>query len=93
MPKMKTKKSVIKKVKITKNGKVIRRATGQNHYNSKETGAEGRAKKKEYGANSKAPYTIMNKLGYMHGNKETSLGRKAEQKHNGKMARKTTGKR
>jgi large subunit ribosomal protein L35 len=47
MPKMKTKKSVIKKVKITKNGKVIRRATGQNHYNSKETGAEGRAKKKD----------------------------------------------
>lgn len=47
MPKIKTKKSVIKKVKITKNGKVIRRATGQNHYNSKETGAEGRAKKKD----------------------------------------------
>lgn len=47
MPKMKTKKSVVKKVKITKNGKVIRRATGQNHYNSKETGAEGRAKKKD----------------------------------------------
>jgi large subunit ribosomal protein L35 len=47
MPKMKTKKSVIKKVKITKNKKVIRRSTGQNHYNSKETGAEGRAKKKD----------------------------------------------
>jgi len=45
MPKIKTKKSVIKKVKITKNGKVIRRSTGQNHNNSKETGAEGRAKK------------------------------------------------
>ncbi|KKQ39168.1 MAG: hypothetical protein US57_C0018G0013 [Candidatus Moranbacteria bacterium GW2011_GWC2_37_73] len=26
---------------------MIRRATGQNHYNSKETGAEGRAKKKD----------------------------------------------
>lgn len=47
MPKIKTKKSVIKKVKITKNGKVIRRSSGQNHYNSKETGAEGRAKKKD----------------------------------------------
>jgi len=45
MPKIKTKKSVIKKVKITKNGKVIRRSTGQNHNNSKETGAEGRTKK------------------------------------------------
>jgi ribosomal protein L35 len=47
MPKMKTNKSVAKKVKITKNKKVLRRATGQNHYNSKETGAEGRAKKKD----------------------------------------------
>lgn len=47
MPKMKTKKSVSKKVKITKNKKVLRRTTGQNHYNSKETGAEGRAKKKD----------------------------------------------
>jgi large subunit ribosomal protein L35 len=47
MPKMKTKKSVSKKVKITKNKKVLRRTTGQNHYNSKETGAEGRAKKRD----------------------------------------------
>lgn len=47
MPKIKTKKSVAKKVKITKNKKVLRRSTGQNHYNSKETGAEGRAKKKD----------------------------------------------
>jgi large subunit ribosomal protein L35 len=47
MPKIKTKKSVIKKVKITKNGKVLRRSTGQNHNNSKESGAEGRSKKKD----------------------------------------------
>ena len=47
MPKIKTKKSVIKKIKITKNGKAIRRSTGQNHYNSKESGAVGRAKKKD----------------------------------------------
>ena len=47
MPKMKTKKSVIKKVKITKNKKVLRRSTGQNHYNSKENGAVGRDKKKD----------------------------------------------
>ena len=47
MPKIKTNKSVAKKVKITKNKKVIRRATGQNHYNSKENGQAGRAKKKD----------------------------------------------
>ncbi len=44
---MKTKKSVAKKFKITKNGKVLRRATGQNHYNSKEDGNVGRAKKRD----------------------------------------------
>jgi large subunit ribosomal protein L35 len=45
MPKLKTKKAASKKFKITKNRKVTRRKTGQNHYNSKETGAEGREKK------------------------------------------------
>lgn len=45
MPKVKTNKAASKKFKITKNKKVLRRKTGQNHYNSKETGAEGRRKK------------------------------------------------
>lgn len=46
MPKMKTKKSVAKKVKITKNKKVIRHSTGQNHGNAKEAGSVTRAKRK-----------------------------------------------
>lgn len=37
--------------------------------------------KKEYGADSKIPYKVMNKLGFMHGNKETAKGRMAEKKH------------
>lgn len=37
--------------------------------------------KKEYGKDSDIPYKIMNKLGFMHGNKETSKGKKAEEKH------------
>lgn len=37
--------------------------------------------KAEYGADSKAPYAIMNKLGYMRGSKETAKGRAAEKKH------------
>ena len=45
MPKLKTRKSVIKKFRITKKKKVMRRKTGQNHYNSKENGQEGRAKR------------------------------------------------
>ena len=45
MPKLKTKKALVKKIKLTKKNKVLRRKTGQNHYNSKETGKEGREKK------------------------------------------------
>lgn len=37
--------------------------------------------KAEYGDNSKIPYMVMNKLGVMHGNKETAKGRAMEQKH------------
>lgn len=38
--------------------------------------------KSEYGSDSKVPYKVMNKLGYMHGNRETAAGRAAEAKHN-----------
>ncbi len=45
--------------------------------------------KKEYGADSKIPYKVMNKLGVMHGNKETAKGRKEEKKH--ELAKKIHG--
>ena len=45
MPKLKTNKSVAKKVRLTKKRKVMRRITGQNHYNSKDNGREGRVKR------------------------------------------------
>jgi ribosomal protein L35 len=45
--KQKTKKSVAKKVKVTGKGKLIRRHTGQNHYNTRETGGFGRKKKRD----------------------------------------------
>ena len=41
--------------------------------------------KKEYGAKSKIPYMVMNKMGAMHGNKETAKGRAMEAKHDRKM--------
>lgn len=47
MPKIKTRKSVAKKVKITKNKKVLKRSTGQNHHNTRDNGDEGRSKKKD----------------------------------------------
>lgn len=43
---MKTKKSLVKKIKVTGNGKLKTRATGQNHYNSRATGSQTRAKRK-----------------------------------------------
>jgi ribosomal protein L35 len=33
---MKTNKSFSKRLKVTKNGKIIARATGQNHFNARE---------------------------------------------------------
>lgn len=46
MPKAKTKKAITKRFKITKNGKVLRRAIGQNHFRSKKSGAKIRKMRK-----------------------------------------------
>ena len=47
MPKMKTPKSVIKKVTVTKGKKVTRGSTGQNHFNAKESGNKTRSKRSD----------------------------------------------
>ncbi len=41
---MKAKKSFKKRFKITRSGKVLRRATGQDHYRAKKTGKQKRQK-------------------------------------------------
>lgn len=43
--------------------------------------------KKEYGAKSKVPYMVMNKIGAMKGNKETNKGKSMEKKHDKKIHR------
>ena len=43
---MKTNKSYTKRLKVTKKGKVLARKTGQNHFNAKESGKKGLAKKR-----------------------------------------------
>lgn len=43
--KQKTNKAVSKKVKVTGRKKLLRRGTGQNHYNSRDTGNAVRAKR------------------------------------------------
>ena len=35
---MKTRKSILKRFKITKSGKILRRGTGLNHYRAKKSG-------------------------------------------------------
>ncbi len=45
--KQKTRKSVVKKVKVTKGGKLIRRKTKQNHYNLRETNKFKRQKRRD----------------------------------------------
>ncbi|MFA5871713.1 MAG: 50S ribosomal protein L35 [Parcubacteria group bacterium] len=45
MPKLKTRKAVRKRVKITAKKKVIRRETGQGHFNAREEGKTTRAKR------------------------------------------------
>jgi ribosomal protein L35 len=40
--KAKTRKSIIKRFKFTKSGKILRRAAGQDHYRTKRTGKQRR---------------------------------------------------
>jgi len=37
---MKTNKSYTKRLRVTKNGKIIARKPGQNHFNAKESGSQ-----------------------------------------------------
>ena len=43
---MKTRKSITKRFKITKTGKVLRRPCGQNHFRAKKTGKKIRQSRK-----------------------------------------------
>lgn len=43
---IKTNKSFLKRIKVTKNGKLLTRKAGQNHFNAKESNASKSAKKR-----------------------------------------------
>jgi len=45
MPKLKTRKALVKRFRITRTGKVMRRPIGQDHYLSKQTGKARRHKR------------------------------------------------
>ena len=42
---MKTNKSYTKRIRVTKNGKLVVRVKGQNHFNAKASGGKRRAKR------------------------------------------------
>jgi ribosomal protein L35 len=54
---MKTNKSYMKRIRITKNGKLVTRKAGQNHFNAKESRRAQLAKKRA----SSFPFPISNK--------------------------------
>ena len=43
---MKTNKSFMKRLRVTKKGKVIARAPGQNHFNAKASGSDNQHKRR-----------------------------------------------
>ena len=44
---VKTKKALLKRIKITGTGKILKRRPGQNHFNAKDTGGQTRMKRGE----------------------------------------------
>ena len=61
MPKAKTRKSITKRFKITKNGKIFRRASGLDHYRAKKSGGKIR-KLRKWVAVSKSELKKIKKL-------------------------------
>jgi len=47
MPKLKTHKSIAKRTRITKSGKVLKRKGGQDHFNAHESGKKMRNKRRD----------------------------------------------
>lgn len=47
MNKIKTRQAISKRFKMTKNGKVLHRTCGQDHFNSRDTGAKTQQKRND----------------------------------------------
>jgi len=48
---MKTNKSYTKRIKVTKNGKLVARKPGQNHFNARQSGEQRLARKRTQSLN------------------------------------------
>lgn len=60
--KLKTHKATAKRFKITKTGKITKRATGQDHFNSRESGNVTRNKRRDTTINNKTVKKTIKKL-------------------------------
>ena len=58
---MKTNKSFKKRIKVTKNGKLVTRKKGQNHYNAKDSGTKTISKRRT----TKQPMTEKSKSRFL----------------------------
>lgn len=59
---MKTNKSVAKRFRVTKTGKVIKRKSGQGHFNSRETGKVKRNKRSDMTLNASMQHFVKEKI-------------------------------
>lgn len=64
MPKLKTRKAVAKRVKITAKKKVLHRYTGQDHFNSRDAGKATRRKRSDEEAFKTDAKNILKNLPY-----------------------------
>ena len=64
MPKIKTHKATVKRFKITKNKKVQKRKSGQDHFNARESGNTARNKRKDILISKSNTKTIKNLMPY-----------------------------
>lgn len=64
MPKIKTHKATAKRFAKTKNNKIIRRKSGQDHFNSKESGKTTRNKRRDIQVNKTDVKTIKKLMPY-----------------------------
>ena len=62
MPKLKTRKNIAKRMKLTKTGKIIKRKGGQDHFNAHETGKKTRHKRRDIQAAKSEVKTIKRAL-------------------------------
>lgn len=53
MPKPKTNKSILSRLKVTGKGKLLRRASNQSHFNAKTSGKQRRSKRRVLSVNKK----------------------------------------